>query len=67
MNSKWFFHLERDSSGDGHIFKLTGDRQVSIFCPSNLIHSPCSLRVELLMMKHLSQRLNGDATSAFAT
>ncbi|KAL3735017.1 hypothetical protein ACJRO7_024217 [Eucalyptus globulus] len=31
MNSKWFFCLERDSSGDGHVFKLTGDRQVIIY------------------------------------
>lgn len=66
MNSKWFFCLERDSSGDSHVFKLTGDRQVSIFYPSNLIHSPYSVSVELLAKKCLSQRSNDDATSAFA-
>ncbi|KAF8024722.1 hypothetical protein BT93_F1793 [Corymbia citriodora subsp. variegata] len=31
MNSKWFFHLQRDSSGEGHGFKLSGDRQVIIY------------------------------------
>ncbi|XP_048131223.1 glycine-rich domain-containing protein 2-like isoform X2 [Rhodamnia argentea] len=31
MNSTWFFHLEGDSSGDSHVFKLTGDRQVIIY------------------------------------